>query len=69
MPMLTQILELKNPIAGTDYYICKKDTGEFLIVENNYNKEIENLEILGGFHYGLIPENFKPRNNIDKNTK
>ena len=61
-----EILELKNPIAGTDYYICKKETGELIIIENNYNKEIENLEILGGFHYGLIPENFKARNNIDK---
>lgn len=47
--------------AGTDYYIYK--------IEDDYALTIDkdNKNIIGGFHYGVIPEDFKPINNIDKN--
>jgi len=52
--------------AGTDYYIHKnKKQDEFIISEN---KKLKMYKLVGGFHYGLIPEEFTTINNISKKS-
>jgi len=52
--------------AGTDYYIHKnKKDGSFIISEL---KKLKMFKLIGGFHYGLIPENFKAINNINEKS-
>ncbi len=51
--------------AGTDYYIfCKKKSDKEYFISDK--KKEKGYKLVGGFHYGLIPENFEARNNITK---
>lgn len=50
--------------GGTDYLICK-DGNSFKLFENKKDSVLSG-EIIGGFHYGLCGEEFKPINNIGK---
>lgn len=56
-------LKIKNPVAGTDYVIVKKEN-KLKIKETLSVKDGES--VVGGFHYGLIPHDFKAQNNISK---
>lgn len=50
--------------AGTNYYVQKnKQDGSYIISEL---KKMKMYKLVGGFHYGLIPEDFKAINNISK---
>ncbi|WP_294964557.1 hypothetical protein [Sulfurimonas sp.] len=52
--------------AGTDYYIHKnKKDSNFIISEL---KNLKMFKLIGGFHYGLIPEDFKAINNINEKS-
>lgn len=52
--------------AGTDYYIHKnKKDNDFIISES---KKLKMFKLIGGFHYGLIPEDFKAVNNINEKS-
>jgi hypothetical protein len=51
--------------AGTDYYIYD-EYGEYFVT----SEKMDDATLHGGFHYGLIPEDFEARNNIsDKQAK
>lgn len=55
----------KDSEIGTDYYVyevCGQQSNIFI----SDKADIEDAAKLGGFHYSLIPEDFKARNNIDK---
>lgn len=49
-------------LAGTDYLVYEQNGSFFISSDGN----VENATKIGGFHYGLIPEDFKALNNIDK---
>jgi hypothetical protein len=51
-----------NKVAGTDYYVYEQD-GTYIVSDN---ENIKNANKIGGFHYGLISENFEAQNNIDE---
>lgn len=53
--------------AGTDYYIHKnkKENEHYVISEL---KKLKMFKLIGGFHYGLIPEDFKAINNINEKS-
>ncbi|MDQ7067753.1 MAG: hypothetical protein Q9M40_07160 [Sulfurimonas sp.] len=52
--------------AGTDYYIHKnKRDNNFILSEF---KKLKMFKLIGGFHYGLIPEDFKAINNINEKS-
>lgn len=51
------ILTIPYKKAGTDYYVIKNDN-HYIITTDKCNK------VIGGFHYGLIPETFCAVNNI-----
>jgi len=60
---LASNLDMGAKVAGTDYYVYAKIDGTFYISKNkSLNKANERL--IGGFHYGLVPENFTARNNL-----
>lgn len=60
---------MEEKVAGTDYYVYKDCQGAYFISDKN-DIEDDDAEVLGGFHYGLIPEDFEARNNIsDKQAK
>lgn len=50
-----------NKVAGTDYCVYEQK-GTYIISDN---QNIKNATKLGGFHYGLISEDFEAQNNID----
>ena len=50
-----------NKVAGTDYYVYEQN-GTYIISDN---EKIKNANKVGGFHYGLISEDFEAQNNID----
>lgn len=54
---------MEEKVAGTDYYVYKDCQGAYFISDRN-DIEDDDAEVLGGFHYGLIPEDFQARNNI-----
>lgn len=60
----TDIDEIKT--AGTDYCVYYDKTEKWHIIESNGNLDKKRFKKVGGFHYGLIPEDFKAINNIDK---
>jgi hypothetical protein len=49
--------------AGTDYYVLKDADDKYTIAQADA-EEFDEYLVIGGFHYGLIPEDFQPRNNI-----
>lgn len=49
-------------VAGTDYLVYERNGNYFLSVDANEADAV----MVGGFHYGLIPEDFAARNNIDE---
>jgi hypothetical protein len=51
-----------SKVAGTDYCVYEQN-GTYVISDN---KNVKNAKKIGGFHYGLISENFIAQNNIDK---
>jgi len=51
-----------NKVAGKDYFVYEQN-GTYVISDN---ENIKNANKIGGFHYGLISENFEAQNNIDK---
>ena len=51
-----------SKVAGTDYCVYEQN-GTYVISDN---KNVKNAKKVGGFHYGLIDENFEAQNNIDK---
>lgn len=53
--------KLINKVAGTDYFVYEQN-GTYIISDN---ENISNANKIGGFHYGLISENFNAQNNID----
>lgn len=55
--------DIANKEQGKDYYVFKDDEGQYFI---NHSKSGLTLSPIGGFHYGLIPEDFKGANNISK---
>lgn len=60
-------LDTGSKVAGTDYYVYIIDNGTFIISANATAPSgytILNTRKIGGFHYGLIPENLAPINNI-----
>lgn len=54
-------IEIKNPIAGTDYYVYDRPKKGLKISKK---EKCNNKNLIGGFHYGLIPHDFMARNNI-----
>lgn len=53
--------------AGTDYYVYALEAGGFIISANATNPTgytTANSKLIGGFHYGVIPEAFAAINNI-----
>lgn len=53
--------------AGTDYYVYARQDGSFILSANSTapaGYTTATTRKIGGFHYGLIPENFTARNNI-----
>lgn len=55
------VVSLKNPIAGTDYYIYDRPKKGLKISKK---EKCSSKNLIGGFHYGLIPHDFEARNNI-----
>ena len=51
-----------NKVAGTDYCVYEQN-GTYVISDN---QNIKNAKKVGGFHYGLISENFVAQNNINE---
>lgn len=51
-----------NKVAGTDYCVYEQK-GTYIISDN---ENIKNATKIGGFHYGLISEDFEAQNNIDE---
>lgn len=51
---------------GADYLICK-DGNSYQLMQNRYGSVIGG-EVIGGFHYGMSGEDFKPINNIGKKS-
>ena len=51
---LNSNLDEGTKIAGKDYYVYARENGTFYISANN---SITTDKLLGGFHYGLTPEN------------
>ncbi len=51
-----------NKVAGTDY--CVYEQNKTYVISDN--KNVKNAKKVGGFHFGLISENFEAQNNIDK---
>lgn len=49
-------------VAGTDYCVYEQN-GTYIVSDN---KNVKNAKKVGGFHYGLISENFEAQKNIDK---
>ncbi len=52
----------KNRVPGTDYKVYRDNKDGSFFIGNP--KETYCIEPIGGFHYGLIPEDFQARNNI-----
>lgn len=59
---LAFVFEAYDTILGADCYVYEQDKCYFM----SLNANEKNATKIGGFHYGLIPEDFKARNNIDK---
>jgi hypothetical protein len=66
------ILDLNNNLdtgtktPGTDYYVYVLSENGFIISANKVNPSgytTDNSKLIGGFHYGLIPENEAPTGN------
>ena len=60
-------LDTGAKVAGTDYYVYALETGSFILSANNSfpsGYTALNSRKIGGFHYGVIPENFTAINNI-----
>jgi len=55
-------ITIEEKVLGTDYYIHSKDDEYFV---SNYKNNGDAL-LVGGFHYGLIPEDFSAINKINK---
>jgi hypothetical protein len=49
--------------AGTDYCVLKDADDKYSIAQAD-TEEFDEYSVIGGFHYGLIPEDFEARNNI-----
>ena len=54
-------LDTGTKVAGTDYYVYAKTDSTFYISDDG---AISTDRLIGGFHYGLVPEDFTLRNNI-----